>query len=138
MLQTAAARTPRNANVLDVPALFVNPRMHTLVQLLAFSSAIAELWVGFSLFRWVGPGNLVAIHHRGQSVFPGKESGAASREESTRVRCRSTGSENRCFAMEFRAKKVSLLFVSARSEIPGRLGLRPLLSTCEPRADLAA
>jgi hypothetical protein len=54
MLQTAASRTPRDANVLDVPILFVNPQMHILVQSVALGSVIGELVLGFSLLGWWG------------------------------------------------------------------------------------
>jgi len=75
LLQTAAARTPRDADPYDVPIAFANPRVHFMVQTIAFSSVIAEVWVGFSLFRWVGliiwvPGILV-----GNLIFPGKNPG---------------------------------------------------------------
>lgn len=75
MLQTAAARTPHNANALDVPILFVNPRMYKLVQIMAFSSVVAELWMGFSLFRWIGLVIWLPFIIVGNLIFPGKNPG---------------------------------------------------------------
>lgn len=53
MLQTAAGRTPRTP-ILEVPLLFMNPRMYNTVQFVGLSSVIAELVVGFALFSWWG------------------------------------------------------------------------------------
>jgi hypothetical protein len=75
LLQTAASRTPEHANVLDVPILFVNPRMHIFVQSLALASVIAELVLGFNLYRWVGLVIWLPFIVIGNLVFPGKNPG---------------------------------------------------------------
>ena len=75
MLQTAAARTPENANVLDVPPLFVNPRMRVLVQAMALATVIAELVIGFSLYRWFGLVIWLPFIVVANLIFPGRNPG---------------------------------------------------------------
>jgi hypothetical protein len=46
--------------------------MQALVLLIAYSSVVAELWVGYSLFRWIGLLIWLPFIIVGNLVFPGK------------------------------------------------------------------
>lgn len=75
MLQAAASRTPKYADPNDVPISFCKPRMYVLVQTLSLGSVIAELVLGFNLYRWIGLVIWVPFIPAANLVFPGKNPG---------------------------------------------------------------
>jgi hypothetical protein len=55
LIQAAAARTPTSPEgILDVPSIFMDRRMRLLVLFLSYGLIIAELAIGFRMYRWAG------------------------------------------------------------------------------------
>jgi hypothetical protein len=54
MLQTAASRTPHNANPNEVPILFCEYQMYIVVQSVGLCSVVAAVVLGYKFYGWWG------------------------------------------------------------------------------------
>jgi len=78
MVQTTAGRTPlpwQREAILDVPTLFMHPRMFRIVQNVALLSVIVELVLGYRLFGWWGLLIWLPFIPITGLLFPGKNPG---------------------------------------------------------------
>lgn len=75
MLQLAASRMPKRPSALDVPALFLDRRMYTVVHILSLGSVLLEIVIGFQLYRWFGLVIWLPFLAVAHFIFPGKNPG---------------------------------------------------------------